>query len=113
MDAWAYEANRCFRDLLVGAQSREQFDSMLQNAIIQFFNADVDMEKLYCISIITLNHEWVPSGDFRRIFDCFLRRVPNVMRLDNRSDTSMHFVVQRQLTDVPDCQVKTLLPEDK
>ena len=33
---------------------------------------------------------------------------PVVMRLDNRSETSIHFVVQRQLTDVPDCKKNNL-----
>ena len=31
-----------FRDRLVGAESQGQFDLMLRNAMIQFFNADVD-----------------------------------------------------------------------
>ena len=44
----------------------------------------------------------------------FLRREPisfqllHNMRVDNRSETSMHFVVQRQLTDVPVCKKNNL-----
>ena len=95
LNAWAYEANCFFLDLLVGAQSQDQFDSVLRNAMNQFFNADIGMGKLYCTSIITLGDDGVPSGNFRRIsmaanpslFSCC-----NVMRLDGRSETSMHFV---------------------
>ena len=35
LNAWAYEANRIFRDRLVGAESQGQFDLMLRNAMIQ------------------------------------------------------------------------------
>ena len=34
LHAWAYETNRIFRDRLVGAESQDQFDSMLRNAMI-------------------------------------------------------------------------------
>ena len=30
LDAWAYEANRIFRDRLVGPESQDQFDSVLR-----------------------------------------------------------------------------------
>ena len=99
LNAWAYEANRFLRDRLVGAQSQDQFDSMLRNAMNQFFNADVDMVKFYCTSIITFGDDGVPSGDFRRISMAFCAANPslfsccNVMRLDDRSERSMHFVV--------------------
>ena len=67
LDAWAYEANRIFRDRLVGAESQDQFDLMLRNAMIQFFNADVDVEKLCYTSMVTFGDDGVPSGDLRRI----------------------------------------------
>ena len=67
LDAWAYEANRIFRNRLVGAESQDQFDSMLQNAMIQFFNADMDVEKLYYTSMVTFRDDSVPSGDLRSI----------------------------------------------
>ena len=57
-----------------------------------------------------------PSGDFRKISMAFCAANPslfsccNVMRLDGRCKTSMHFVVQRQLTDVSDCK-KNNLPQ--
>ena len=41
---------------------RDQFDSMLRNAMIQFFNADVDVDKLCYIG-----DDGVPSVDLRRI----------------------------------------------
>ena len=44
LNAWAYEAYRIFRDRLVGAEPQDQFDLMLRNAMIQFFNADVDVD---------------------------------------------------------------------
>ena len=65
LDAWAYEANRIFRDRLVGAESQDQFDSMLRNAMIQFSNVDVD--KLCTNSMVTFGDDGVPSGDLRRI----------------------------------------------
>ena len=67
LDAWAYEANRIFRDRLVGAESQDEFDTMLRNAMIQFFNADVDVEKLCYTSMVTFGDDGVPSGDPRRI----------------------------------------------
>ena len=67
LDAWAYEANRNFRDRLVGAESQGQFDSMLRNAMIQFFNADMDVEKLCYTSMVTYGDDGVISGDLRRI----------------------------------------------
>ena len=67
LDPWAYEANRIFRARLVGAESQDQFDSTLRNAMIQFFNADVDVEKLCYTSTVTLGDDGVPSGDLRRI----------------------------------------------
>ena len=67
LNAWAYEANRIFRDRLVGAKSQDQFDSMRRNAMIQFFNANVDVEKLCYTSMVTFGDNGVPSGDLRRI----------------------------------------------
>ena len=40
-------------DRLVGAESQGQFDLMLRNAMIHFFNADVDVEKLCYTSMVT------------------------------------------------------------
>ena len=67
LNAWAYEANRNFRDRLVGAKSQDQFDSMRRNAMIPFFNANVDVEKLCYTSMVTFGDNGVPSGDLRRI----------------------------------------------
>ena len=53
LSAWAYEAKRNFRDRLVGAKSQDQFDSMRRNAMIQFFNANVDLENLCYTSMVT------------------------------------------------------------
>ena len=50
-----------------GAESQDQFDSMLRNAMIQFFNADVDVEKLCYTSMVTFGDDGVPSGDLTRI----------------------------------------------
>ena len=52
---------------MVGAESQGQFDLMLRNAMIQFFNADVDVEKLCYTSMVTFGDDGVPSGDLRRI----------------------------------------------
>ena len=35
--------------------------------MIQFFNADVDVEKLCYTSMVTFGGDGVPSGDLRRI----------------------------------------------
>ena len=67
LNGWAYEANHNFRDRLVGAKSQNQFDSMRRNAMIQFFNANVDLEKLCYTSMVTFGDNGIPSGDLRRI----------------------------------------------
>ena len=51
----------------LGAESQDQFDSMLQNAMIQFFNADVDIEKFCYTSMVTFGDDGVPSRDLGRI----------------------------------------------
>ena len=40
---------------------------MLRNAMIQFLNADVDVEKLCYTSMVTFSDDGVPSGDLRRV----------------------------------------------
>ena len=67
LNAWTYETNRIFRDRLMGAESQGQFDSILQNVMIQFFNADVDSEKLCYTSMVIFTDDVLPSGDLRRI----------------------------------------------
>ena len=68
LNAWAHETNRIFRDRLVGAESQDQFDSMLRNAMIQFFNARMWMwRSSVTLQMVTLNDDSVPSGDLRRI----------------------------------------------
>ena len=67
LKACTYKPNHIFRDRLVGAELHDQFDSMLRNAMIQFFNADVDVEKLCYTSMVTFSDDGVPSGDLRRV----------------------------------------------
>ena len=115
LEAWAYEANRFFRDRLVGAQSQDQFDSTLRNAMIQFFNADVDVGKVYCISIITLGDDGVPFGRFQENIDGFVRRVPISFQLlqrheAGRSERDVHALRAPAASDVSDGK-KNNLPQ--
>ena len=51
----------------MGAKSQEQIDLMRRNVMFQFFNANVNVEKLCYTSLITFGDCGVPSGDLRRI----------------------------------------------
>ena len=54
-----------FRDRLEGAESQDQFDSMLRNNSI--LDADVDVDKVCQTSMVTIRDNGVPSVDLRRI----------------------------------------------
>jgi dynein heavy chain 2 len=66
-EAWAFEANRIFRDRLVGVEAQAHFDNMLKNAMVQYFNVDIDVESLCFTSLMTFGDEGVPSGGLAKI----------------------------------------------
>jgi dynein heavy chain 2 len=66
-EAWAFEANRIFRDRLVGVEAQANFDNLLKNAMIQYFNADIDVDSLCFTSLMTFADEGVPSGTLKKI----------------------------------------------
>jgi len=67
LEAWAHEANRIFRDRIVGSDGQAHFDSLLKNAMVQFFNSDIDVEKLCYTSLLTFSDDGVPRGTLKRI----------------------------------------------
>jgi len=67
IEAWAHEANRIFRDRLVGADAQDRFDSMLKNAMVQHLNCDIDVEKLCFTSLLTFGDDGAPKGDLKKL----------------------------------------------
>jgi len=68
LEAWANEANRIFRDRLVGIDAQANFDNILKNGMISYMNVDIDIESLCYTSLLEFNDEsGVPSGVLKKI----------------------------------------------
>jgi dynein heavy chain 2 len=67
LEAWAYEACRIFRDRLVGDEAQANFDGMLKNALLHFFNIDIEVDKLVYTSLLTFGDEGVPKGEMKKV----------------------------------------------
>lgn len=68
LEAWANEANRIFRDRLVGIDAQANFDNILKNGMISYMNVDIDIESLCYTSLLDFSDEsGVPSGVLKKI----------------------------------------------
>jgi dynein heavy chain 2 len=98
--AWAYEACRIFRDRLVGEDAQSTFDSILRNAVMAFFNMDVDPDQLRFTSLLTPSDEGVPNGQMMSIStEDYEKMVVDGMKSYERDVREMPIELVREVMD--------------